>query len=284
MDKTKVSVIIPNYNHAKFLKQRIESVLAQTYQDFEIILLDDASTDKSNKIIKQYVRHPKVKHMVFNQKNSGAAFRQWVGGMDLASGQYLWIAESDDWADSGFLAALVPVLEKNPEVGLVYCKSWIIDSQGRMLGDTGGWTDDLDKERWQADYINDGRDEIRNYLMIKNIIPSASAVVFRREVLEKIKPIDTDYRLCGDWMHWIKMLSCSDVAYVAEKLNYWRENTSHARMDSPGTLEWMEGEGVLRKAAKIAGLNEWETTKVLFDFLKRCWQWQKEYIDGLCKK
>ena len=121
MDKIKVSAIIPNYNHEEFLKQRIESVLAQTYQDFEIILLDDASTDKSNKIINQYVQYPKVKHMVFNKKNSGAAFRQWENGMGLASGQYLWMAESDDWADPGFLAALVPVLEKNPEVGLVYC-------------------------------------------------------------------------------------------------------------------------------------------------------------------
>ncbi|MCD4812944.1 glycosyltransferase family 2 protein [bacterium] len=279
-----VSVIIPNYNHAPYLKQRIESVLAQTYQNFEVILLDDASIDKSRKIIRVYANHPRVRHTVCNEENSGSAFQQWVRGMDLAAGKYLWIAESDDWAAPGFLEKLVPLLETHPNVGVAYCKSWIVDKKSRTIGDTSGWTKDLDENRWESDFINNGQDEIKNYLIHKNTILSASAVLFRRTVLDKIKPIATDYRLCGDWLHWIKMLSCSDVAYVVDKLNYWRENTSNARMKSPGTLEWLEGEGVLRQAAEIAELDEPETTKVLFAFLQQCWQWQKDYIDGLSKK
>jgi cellulose synthase/poly-beta-1,6-N-acetylglucosamine synthase-like glycosyltransferase len=90
----KVSVIIPNYNHARYLRQRIESVVGQTYQDFEVILLDDCSTDESRSIIDEYARDPRVR-IEFNQKNSGNTFKQWNKGVKLARGEYVWVAESD---------------------------------------------------------------------------------------------------------------------------------------------------------------------------------------------
>jgi glycosyltransferase involved in cell wall biosynthesis len=69
-----VSVIIPNYNHAPFLKERIESVLNQSFQDFEVILLDDCSTDNSRDIIEQYRHHPRVSNIIFNEQNTGNTF------------------------------------------------------------------------------------------------------------------------------------------------------------------------------------------------------------------
>ncbi len=66
-----VSVIVPNYNHASFLKQRINSILEQTYQDFELILLDDCSTDNSREILEQYRSNPHVSHIAHNEINSG---------------------------------------------------------------------------------------------------------------------------------------------------------------------------------------------------------------------
>lgn len=281
MNQALVSVIIPNYNHAPYLKQRIESVLAQTYQNFELILLDDESKDKSQKIIQAYANHPQVRHTVLNQGNSGSAFCQWDRGMELAIGKYIWIAESDDWADPEFLSNLVPMAEAHEDVGVVYSKSRIVDKKGNPLGDTGGWTDDLDLQRWQSDYINEGYDEIKRYLIKKNTIPSASAVLFRRSVLEKTRPIDIQFQLCGDWMFWIKMLGQSKVAYCSKILNFWREDTSNARMASPGTLEWIEGEQVLRTAANMVGLDAAQTTEILFNFLKKCWQWQRGYIDRM---
>src|ERR1700742_1367615 len=103
----KVSVIVPNYNHSRYLNQRIDSVLSQTYQDFELIILDDCSTDDSRKIIKQYQEHPKVSHIVFNETNSGTTFKQWKKGIELAKGKYIWIAESDDWCEPNLLETLV---------------------------------------------------------------------------------------------------------------------------------------------------------------------------------
>ena len=72
-----VSVIIPNYNHSAFLKERIQSVLNQTYSDFELIILDDCSSDKSRDIIESFRSNPKVSHIIYNDRNSGSTFRQW---------------------------------------------------------------------------------------------------------------------------------------------------------------------------------------------------------------
>jgi len=94
-----VSVIIPNYNYESYLKQRIETVLNQTYQNFEVIILDDHSSDNSRDIIETFRQNEKVTHIVYNQINSGSPFIQWVKGIELAIGKYIWIAESDDYSD-----------------------------------------------------------------------------------------------------------------------------------------------------------------------------------------
>ena len=90
----KVSVVIPNYNHARFLPKRVDSVLRQTFQDFDLILLDDCSTDDSRSILSKYADDPRVK-IEFNEVNSGSSFKQWNKGVGLARGEYVWIAESD---------------------------------------------------------------------------------------------------------------------------------------------------------------------------------------------
>jgi len=276
----RVTVIVPNYNHARFLRQRLDSILGQTHQDFELLILDDASTDRSAKVIRSYLNQPHVR-FVANARNSGSAFRQWAKGLALARGEYIWLAESDDWADPRFLERLLPVLEESPRLGLVYCQSRCVDAAGKILGDASGWTADLDPLRWTTDFCNAGSDELRRFLLRKNTLPSASAVLCRRSALQAAGVPDADLRLCGDWLTWMRLLSAWDVAFVAEPLNYWRQRTSHARLPSNGTLEWLEGERVLTEGCRLAGLSRAETTGVLFDFLKRCWQWQREYIEAV---
>ena len=119
-----VSVIVPNYNHARFLRQRLDSILAQSFQDFELILLDDCSTDDSRTILKEYARGPRVR-LELNEANSGSPFKQWNKGVRLAQGRYVWIAESDDYADTRFLERMVPVLEEHPIVQFVFCRSLV---------------------------------------------------------------------------------------------------------------------------------------------------------------
>jgi len=81
----KVSILVPNYNYARFLDQRLGSIERQTYRDFEVILLDDASTDDSVQILKRFAREHHCQ-LVCNEHNSGNAFKQWNKGLNLATG------------------------------------------------------------------------------------------------------------------------------------------------------------------------------------------------------
>src|SRR5687767_7542575 len=125
------SVIIPNYNHHAFLHERIESVVKQTYPYFEVIILDDASTDDSKNIIEKYSNHPQVAQIVYNTRNSGSPFKQWQKGATLAKGNWLWIAESDDVADENFLAKAAEAIDQHT-FGLFYSDAFLIDKDGNV--------------------------------------------------------------------------------------------------------------------------------------------------------
>lgn len=221
----KVSVIVPNYNHARFLDQRITSVLQQTYQDFELLYLDDASTDNSDKVFSRYSDNPKIRAFL-NTSNSGSPFKQWNKGVREAQGEYIWIAEADDYADSHLLEKLVRVLDQHPNVGLAYSQSWVADEAGQATHTMLSWTDDLDNTRWHNDFVNAGSDECGRFLIMKCTIPNASAALLRKSVYETAGYADETMKIAGDWMMWSKMLSVADIAYVAEPLNYFRRHSN----------------------------------------------------------
>jgi len=224
--KSTVSIIIPNYNHAKFLQQRLDTVFNQTFQDFEVILLDDASTDGSANLLKSYENHPKVSCVVINTENSGSPFRQWKKGIDLAKGDYIWIAESDDYCELNFLEELLPLFDQE-NVVLAYSASVVINNQGILKG-RHKWADDLDKKRWQTDFFNNGLKEIKNYLRFRNTITNASAVLIKRETVEFL-PFPYSMSFCGDWYVWIEILKQGNVAYTGKLLNYFRRHDASTK-------------------------------------------------------
>lgn len=226
-----VSVIVPNYNHARFLPRRIESILAQTFGDIEVIILDDASTDASREVIARYLGDRRVSFLPSDQ-NSGSPFAQWNRGVAQARAERIWIAESDDCAEPTFLAALVPLLAAYPRAGLVYCQSWRIDENDVIQGDFHDHTADLDSHRWHKFFVNDGRDECRRYLLWKNTVPNASAVLFRRDLYHRCGGAPARLQLGGDWLTWVKILMRSDVVFTPERLNYFRHHASTARARS----------------------------------------------------
>ena len=224
-----VSVVVPNYNHAPYLVQRIDSVLAQTYQDFELIILDDCSTDNSRDIISQYAAQDKRIRTVFNSTNGGSPFAQWNKGVAMAQGQYVWIAESDDYAAPRFLETLVDQLDNHPAVGVAYCQSWIVDADSNIIGSMKHWTDPLDTEHWAQDYCTSGNEENRRFLFHKPTIPNTSAVVFRKDRYLAIGGADENFTMCGDWLHWTRMIEGSELCFVAEPLNYFRRHEATTR-------------------------------------------------------
>lgn len=215
-----VSIVLPSYNYAKYLDERIQSLLNQTYTDFELIIVDDASTDNSVDIINQYASDPRIKTCFFEQ-NSGLPYKRWNDGAALAQGKYILFAGADDSCYPTLIERLVEKLDAHPNVGLAYTQSLEIDSEGTVIRSLIERTNDLDKERWQQNYINTGKDEYR-YLAIKNSIPNASCVMVRRSQFEQAGGFDENLRLVADWMLWAKILLNSDVAYIAEPLNLFR--------------------------------------------------------------
>ena len=224
-----VSVVVPNYNHAKYLPQRMESILRQTYSDCEIIILDDASTDDSHAVIQNYLHIPEVR-FVPNAQNSGTTFAQWNKGVELARGKYVWIAESDDFAEPDLLEKLVPTLDKNPEVGIAYGQSRMVDQNGMEVMDTlARILEPLDRQRWNSSFVASGIEECRRYLLWVNTIPNASAVVFRKKTYLAAGKADSNFKLTGDWFMWVKMLLISDLGFYSGFVNSFRQHGATVR-------------------------------------------------------
>jgi glycosyltransferase involved in cell wall biosynthesis len=235
MDPPTVSVIIPNYNHARFLPQRLESVLGQTFTDFEVLFLDDASTDESRDVFAKYLGDARVRSF-FNGSNSGSTFRQWNRAALEARGRYLWFAESDDYADRELLRTLVDRLECAPSAGVAYCQSREVDENGILGQNFVEYTSDLDPVRWHQDYTNIGSDEIARFMFVKNTIPNASAVLIRRSAWDRVGGAEESMRLCGDWMLWVRILAESDLAFAAAPMNFFRHHSSSVRASRMRTL------------------------------------------------
>jgi glycosyltransferase involved in cell wall biosynthesis len=230
MSSPQVSVIIPNYEHGRFLKQRIDSVLDQTFDDFELIILDDCSKDNSREIIESYRGHPKVSHIRYNHENSGSPFIQWKKGIELALGTWIWIAESDDYADLRFLEKMVEASTHNDQLGLVYCDSKIVTDEVVQEKTFATLKNEKFKtNRWSSDHQSRGPTEIENYLLSDGTINNTSAVLFKKDVLLKVSPFDISLRYIGDKYSFVKVLMVSDLAFVHEPLNYFRDpfNTRH---------------------------------------------------------
>jgi glycosyltransferase involved in cell wall biosynthesis len=223
-----VSVVVPNYNHARYLPQRLESVLNQSFSDLEVIILDDASTDNSREVISRYLDDPRV-HFYPNETNSGSTFAQWNRGVQLARGPLVWIAESDDYADLDFLSRILPVFSAQPSIGLAYCQSWQVDSQGLVLGFILDGEGESEPHRWKAAFVNNGRRECSDHLLWKCTIPNASAVIFRKEVFVRAGGAPPSMRICGDWMTWVRMLLISDVSFDPAPLNFFRKHEASVR-------------------------------------------------------
>ncbi|MDC0357686.1 glycosyltransferase family 2 protein [Oligoflexia bacterium] len=221
----KVSVILPCYNSELFIEERVRTIFEQTFQDFELICLDDCSTDRSIDYLRSIADGGRIT-FIENEKNSGSPFKQWNKGASLAQGEYLWFAEADDYSDPKFLERLVEVLDSNPAVGVAYCQSRLVDSAGKLGDSMIKHTAEFQSDRWATSFISNGREECIKVLSRKNTIPNASAVLLRKSIFEAVGRADDSMLLCGDWFTWIKMLTKSDIAFIPDILNYFRKTHS----------------------------------------------------------
>jgi glycosyltransferase involved in cell wall biosynthesis len=235
----RVSVIVPSYNYARYIRQRLASITGQTVPPYEIIVLDDASTDGSVHMVEAALSScPLAWTVVVNDRNSGSVWAQWRRGVAMARGDFVWIAEADDLADPGFLAEVLAAFER-PEVVMSYCQSRQIDAEGHVLSrDYLDYLSDVDPERWTQSYVASGSEEVRRALFLKNTIPNVSAVVFRRDALLRVLERHADeiasFHHAGDWLAYVRLLESGSLAFSPRPLNAHRRHPSGVTVASFG--------------------------------------------------
>ena len=221
---SKVSIIIPSYNHALFLKERLVSIVNQTYTDWEAIIIDDQSTDHSVEIITKFIKdYPsfKVKHFIVNETNSGSGYKSWQKGIELATSEYIWIAETDDYSDARFLEESISILENYPTLPLVFCTSNYVDQDCNFLYDSR-------KRTFLLGVSDDKYGIVKNQVIMNSfpfnpLIINGSSVVFRKPK-NPVPDAVFKHRQMSDLFFWTWLIQNTDVVFLNKKLNYFRRH------------------------------------------------------------
>ncbi|WP_198295741.1 glycosyltransferase [Imhoffiella purpurea] len=251
----KITVAVPNYNHAAFLRQRLDSIYRQTYRHFQVILLDDASTDDSRAILEEYARrYSDITTTAFNTTNSGGVFRQWQRAIEAADTDLVWIAESDDYCDPHFLETLIPYFS-DEAVKLVYSHSVFVTERGTPSDFRfDDYLDELSPTRWKLSYVETAHREVAGFLGRKNSIPNVSSAVFRKFDLSGMLA-ETDWlnmRICGDWIFYLHAIRGGKIAYTTGARNYYRLHSTNASARTYGTpAYYREHAQVAREMARL---------------------------------
>jgi glycosyltransferase involved in cell wall biosynthesis len=206
----KVSVIIPAYNAMNYLPATMGSVLNQTFDDFEVIVVNDGSSDETEQWVSQ-IKDPKVK--LISQKNKGLAGARNTG-INHAIGEYIAFLDADDLWEPSKLEKQVTALEENPEVGLVYTWVALVDEQGKFTGRI---------------FKNNAEGNVWNKLTERNIVECGSVAMVRRSCFETVGVFDHNLRsFVEDWDMWLRIASRYPFKVVKEPLVYYRQISTSA--------------------------------------------------------
>jgi glycosyltransferase involved in cell wall biosynthesis/2-polyprenyl-3-methyl-5-hydroxy-6-metoxy-1,4-benzoquinol methylase len=256
-EKFKISVVVPNYNYSQYIDQRLKTILAQTIKPDEIIFLDDASKDDSLHRAKQIAQKSDIPFkFIENEENSGSPFKQWIKGLGICSGDLIWIAEADDYCDAKFLEKLIPAFF-DPDVVLAYSQSAPVSEHNELFAENYlFYTNDISEKRWETPFFNEGITEIQDVLALKNTIPNASAVVFRKPKFFDFTTKLASFRFTGDWFFYVNLLKHGKIAFISETLNFHRRHnetvTNKIEAQDQGIEEILEVKAEIFETTKIS--------------------------------
>ena len=218
-----LTIIIPSFNHANFLQERLNSILNQTYSDWVAIIIDDCSTDESVKVLKKFAdkNKEKIKHFIINEFNSGSGYKSWEKGIKLADTEYIWIAETDDYSEVTFLESQIQLLDRNPKAALVFSNSQYVDENGAFL-----YTSKRRTERLQNlnSYYNElDASVLVNDMPLDTLITNGSSVVFRKPC-NKIPKFIFNNKQSSDMFLWTYLVMDKTFVFNKLVLNYFRRH------------------------------------------------------------
>ncbi len=192
----RVSVIIPTFNRKKFLREAISSVLSQSFQDFEIVVVDDGSAKKSDSILSL---DPRI-HYIYSTNRGTAAARNL--GVSVSSGEYIAFLDSDDLWEKKKMQKQIIFLNENPEYKICYTnEKWIRD---------GEHLNQLKKHQKYHGWIFEK--------CLPLCIISSSSIIMERQIFYDLGGFDEALPVCEDYDLWLRMSLCYPIAYLDEKL------------------------------------------------------------------
>lgn len=258
-----VSAVIPNYNYANYLDERIDSILNQTYPISELVILDDCSKDNSVEVLENKIKeiknnYPSLKvEFIQNKKNSGNVFKQWLKCFEVCHGDYLWICEADDSCNKNFLNNVMLGFN-NDDVVISYCESKTIDEFGKIKKkDLREWVDIFETDNWYQSYTHTGNYELANFLCINNTIANVSGAVLKIDKKINYKKYLTEaqnFILAGDWYFYSKVLLHGSIAYCEKSLNYHRMHSKSVTLTTDNFVHFNEIKTIqnsIKKSVKI---------------------------------
>jgi glycosyltransferase involved in cell wall biosynthesis len=230
-ENPKVTVLVPSFNHGRFIYQRIKSILEQTYANFELVVIDDCSEDDSDSVISTLQAQYGF-HYIRNEHNSGTPFSAWERIITLTNGDYIWLCESDDYADPHFLEEMVRAMQKNSEAVIAYCDSNIVDENGRHIDHTDTYFHEIWREtRWDNGFVNQGKDELVQFQMRGQTVPNMSSALISTAAFRKAyHPYLKSLKLTGDWLFVGWLMRHGKVVYCKQSLNHFRRHAVTARV------------------------------------------------------
>jgi len=232
-----LSVIIPNYNHENFIVERIRTVVEQKVSPKEIILLDDASEDKSLKIAREELHKTLIPTKILvNTNNSGNVLNQWRKGINEASSEWVWIAESDDSSSLDFIQSAQQIIQANNS-DLVIFESKIIDQNSNTLFENSHFNrihvPTVMNEVERGGSITISMNQLKkDGFLIRNLIVNVSALLCKKEyLLEAINRTiaKNPPNIVGDWTCYLELPEDIKVTYCDKSLNYFRRTNDGVR-------------------------------------------------------
>lgn len=276
-NSVKISVVIPNYNYERFLFERFYSILNQTVKLHEIIILDDCSKDNSRKLIddiveniSKYVNVTKI----YNEENSGSAFKQWAKGFKVATGEYVWISEADDYCNKNMIEHLLVPIKNNTDIYISYVDTAFVDKIGNVFLKTIKPEIDIMKTgHWDNDFINNGLDEIKNFTFLNCTIANVSSCIIKNGNYDEIFEKAGKYRQAGDWVFYSYVMSKGKIAYINKTENYYRVHGDNITSQMKKQKHLEEIKSIHKDLSKTFGTNDFQHKKreERYQFLNKAW-------------
>jgi hypothetical protein len=268
----KVSFVVPCYKIAHYLENCVNSILAQTYDDLEVLIMDDCSPDNTPEVAARF-NDPRVIH-IRNETNLGN-IRNFNKGIELSRGQYIWLISADDCLRSQHvLQRYVGLLDENPQVGYVFCPAMVL-KDGKEWGVQYDWT------AWPGDQDRIvSRQEVIRFSAYGTPVCAPTGLV-RKDCYTRVGDFPSDLPRCADWYLWAVFATMYDVGYFAEPMVYYRKHDTSMdkTMEREQPLLFFEQElqaiWLIKKEADKAGI-----TGVSSDF---CRSLATTYSKGLAK-